>query len=457
MKVVSTVTLLLGSLISCSLPNGLDADELAGGDTTVFLQTRDAFSLPAKNLELTEHPRFFSGNAFFNTNWVDASSIVDGRDGLGPLFNMRSCSACHFKDGRGRPPLEGEIPNAWLMRVSILGRTDHGAPLPDPIYGNQISFRALPAVEPEASIKISYNERIGNYPDGSSFTLLEPSYSMTDWAYGDPFEDLLFSPRVASQVFGLGLIEAVSQNEILSRADPLDKNKDGISGRPNLVWSPSLDQKMLGRFGWKANKANLLDQTAGAFVGDIGITNFVFPDENQTFHQNLTKKFPSGGAPEISRRDLEDVVFYLQTLAVPAARILDQNEFERGKALFMILQCSACHVPELRSANDYPIEALAGQTFRPYTDLLLHDMGPGLADGRPDFEATGSEWRTPPLWGIGLFPMVNEHSRLLHDGRARNVEEAILWHGGEGEGSKQAFMKLTKNERERVIRFVESL
>ncbi|MBH53723.1 MAG: thiol oxidoreductase [Opitutaceae bacterium] len=457
MKAFPTVALLFGSFVACSLLNGFYADELAGGDTTVFLETKDAFSLPAKNLELTEHPRFFAGNAFFNTNWVDASSIVDGRDGLGPLFNVRSCSACHFKDGRGRPPIKGEISNGWLMRISIPGRTDHGAPLPDPIYGNQISVRALPGAKPEASIRISYQERTGNYPDGSTFTLLEPRYSMADWAYGEPSEELLFSPRGASQVFGLGLLEAVSEAEILSRADPLDEDKDGISGRPNRVWSPSSDQKVLGRFGWKANKADLMDQTAGAFVGDIGITNSVFPDENHTVQQELTKNFPSGGTPEISIRDLQDVVFYLQTLAVPAARIRNQDEFEAGKALFWDLQCSTCHAPELRTPEDYAIEALAGQTFRPYTDLLLHDMGAGLADSRPDFDATGSEWRTPPLWGIGLFPKVNEHSRLLHDGRARNVEEAILWHGGEAEQSKQSFKKQSRSKRELIIRFVESL
>ncbi|MCB1122510.1 MAG: c-type cytochrome, partial [Verrucomicrobiae bacterium] len=240
-------------------------------------------------------------------------------------------------------------------------------------------------------------------------------------------------------------------------ADENDANRDGISGRSNQVWSPSLLAEALGRFGWKANKATLMDQTAGAFVGDIGITNNVFPQENHTEAEALSEDHPSGGSPEISDQDLDDVVFYLQTLAVPAARIHDRGPFQKGKELFQEIQCAACHVPLLKTADDYPIKALAGQTIRPYTDLLLHDMGEDLADGRPDYHATGREWRTPPLWGIGLLEKVNGHTRLLHDGRARNVEEAILWHGGEAARSQQAFKSLNKEQRELLIQFVLSL
>ncbi len=448
------LTVSLG-LALCLTP--LCADLLPGGKTTVFDQSTNAFGLPATNLPIKEHPRFFTGNAFFNTNWVDASSEVNGRDGLGPLFNVRSCSTCHFKDGRGQPPEGNDIPSGWLMRISIPGTNEYGGPLGDPIYGNQVSVRALPGASPEARVAIRYDVIDGVYPSGETFQLLKPSYTLRDWAYGDPAEALLLSPRVASAVFGLGLLEAVSQEDVLTLADPEDANKDGISGRPNWVWSPSLNATELGRFGWKANKANLMDQTAGAFLGDIGITNALFPMENHTDAQGLSEKFPSGGDPELSDRDLEDVVFYMQTLGVPAARIEDRSSFQEGKALFGRLQCAACHVPELNTSEDYTIAALAGQTIRPYTDLLLHDMGEGLSDNRPDFEASGSEWRTPPLWGIGLFPKVNKHTRLLHDGRARNVEEAILWHGGEAQASKEAFTALTAQQRLSVIRFVESL
>jgi CxxC motif-containing protein (DUF1111 family) len=430
---------------------------LTGGETTVFDQSSNSFGLPATNLPLEDHPRFFAGNAFFNTNWVAPSSEVNGRDGLGPLFNVRSCSACHFKDGRGEPPQGNEVPNGWLLRISIPGTNEHGGPKEEPVYGNQISVRALPDVQPEAGIGIKYTTVTDQYPDNTVYQLLDPTYRLTDWAYGEPHSDLLVSPRVASVVFGLGLLDAVSQVEILSREDEEDGDGDGISGRPNWVWSHSLQKKELGRFGWKANKATLIDQTAGAFVGDIGITSNLFLSENHTDAQDLTDPFPSGGTPEIKERDLEDVVFYLQTLAVPAARIEKRSAFQEGKELFNQLQCSVCHVSNMKTSDDYPVPALAGQTIRPYTDLLLHDMGEALADNRPDYEATGKEWRTPPLWGIGLIPKVNKHSRLLHDGRARNIEEAILWHGGEAEASKLSFMKLDAQQRALVIKFVESL
>ena len=295
------------------------------------------------------------------------------------------------------------------------------------------------------------------YPDYNVAELLKPNYILSHWAYGDADSELRTSPRVAPVVFGLGLLEAISKETILGNSDEDDRNGDGISGRPNWVWSRSLKSNGLGRFGWKANKATLLDQTAGAFVGDIGITSYLFPFENHTASQELSDQFPTGGSPEIDKRDLEDVVFYLQTLAVPAARIVDRNIFKESRVLFDQIQCSACHIPSMKTAVDYSIEAVANQTIFPYTDLLLHDMGKDLADGRPDFEASGSEWRTPPLWGIGLLQTVNGHTRLLHDGRARNVEEAILWHGGEAEASKQLFMKLQASQRLQIIKFVESL
>ena len=433
------------------------ADLLPGGETTVFDASVNAFSLPATNLALQEHPRFFAGNAFFNRNWVDAASEVNGSDGLGPLFNVRSCSTCHFKDGRGQPPVGNAVPNGWLMRISVPGEGDQGAPKPEPIYGNQISVRALPGLEPEARIRVRYQAVQELYPDYVAYQLLKPNYTLDNWKYGEPHAELMTSPRVASAVFGLGLLDAIPEQTLLDRADPDDKDGDGISGRPNWVWSKSRHEKALGRFGWKANKATLVDQTAGAFVGDMGITSDLFPDENHTEGQEIGEEYPSGGAPEISQQDLEDVVFYLQTLAVPAARIQDRGSFKQGKQLFHSIQCAACHIPAMMTAEDYPVEALAGQLIRPYSDLLLHDMGEGLADGRPDFEANGNEWRTPPLWGIGLLEKVNGHTRLLHDGRARNIEEAILWHGGEAEASREAFKSLTAEERKLLIQFVESL
>ncbi len=447
-----------GLALSIFLGPALVANEdLAGGETSVFNRSPQAFSLPAANLLLQDHPRFFAGNAFFNTNWVASSSAVNGRDGLGPLFNVRSCSTCHFKDGRGRPPGPGEIPNGLLLRISIPGKREDGGPLPDPIYGNQVSVRALPGLKPEARVDLRFEEIPSAYPDGSSYSLLQPHYAITDWGYGDPHDQLQFSPRVAPPVFGLGLLDAIRKSELVERADPYDVDGDGISGRANWVWSPSKQSLQLGRYGWKANKAELIDQTALAFVGDIGITTSLFPNENHSPTQNLSGQFPSAGSPELADRELQDVVFYLKTLAVPASRIDAVEDFKKGKALFESARCSACHIPEMKTDLQYPISALAGQTIRPYTDLLLHDMGKALSDGRGDFRASGREWRTPPLWGIGLLPNVNQHSRLLHDGRARSVEEAILWHGGEAGKSKEAFKAMPAQNRKLLIAFVESL
>ena len=432
-------------------------EDRSGGDATVFNRSSLAFSLPADNLPLGDLPRFFAGNAFFNTNWVSASSTVDGRDGLGPLFNARSCSTCHFKDGRGRPPSPGEIPTGLIFRLSIPGRGEKGGPLADPVYGNQISVRALPGQNPEARITVRLEEISGVYPDGKPYSLLKPHYAFEDWGYGEPHRELQFSPRVASPVFGLGLLDAISKTDLEQRADPEDRDGDGISGRINRVWSPSKNSEGLGRYGWKANKAELIDQVAAAFVGDIGITTRLFPKENHSATQEATGPFPNAGSPELADRDLEDLVFYLKTLGVPASRIDSTEAFNQGKALFESARCSSCHIPEMNTDPHYPIPALAGQTIRPYTDLLLHDMGESLSDGRRDFQATEREWRTPPLWGIGLLPTVNGHSRLLHDGRARNVEEAILWHGGEAEKSKGAFKAMSAENRQLLIAFVESL
>lgn len=431
----------------------LEADpNLPGGATTAFENSREAYTQPARNLDPRNFAQFFSGDTIFNTNWVNASSVVDGRDGLGPLFNARSCSACHFKDGRGRPPEKGEIPNGFLIRIS---QAENEAP--HPIYGNQISVRALPGLPPEAAIEISYQEIVSNYPDGNEYRIQKPLYAIKKWGYGEPISPLMISPRLAPSVFGLGLLDAIPDEIILARSDPSDTNGDGISGRPNWVKSPSKGERQLGKYGWKANKATIEDQSAGAFQSDLGITSMLFPNENHSSSQLDELDFPSGGSPELSKRDLEDIVFYLKALAPPASRFKSDEAYENGRQLFTQSHCSSCHTPEFTTRAQTEIPALANQRIYPYTDLLLHDMGEPLADNRSDFEAKGNEWRTPPLWGLGLIPAVNGHSRLLHDGRARNVEEAILWHGGEAEFSKQAFMHLSSSERQILIDFVEAL
>jgi CxxC motif-containing protein (DUF1111 family) len=397
------------------------------------------------------------GNNFFNDNWVTAPASTTARDGLGPLFNAQSCSSCHFKDGRAEPPsVESPEERGLLLRLSVVGTDEHGGPAPHPAYGGQLQDRAVNGVAPEGTIAISSSEVRGAFDDGTPYTLSAPEYAVADAAYGALSADTMISPRIAPPVFGVGLLEAVPDRTVRELADAQARAGEGISGRPNLVWSPATESMELGRFGWKANQASVEDQTAGAFLGDVGITSRLHPDQDCTFAQLDCRAAPGGGEPEVTDEKLDRVVFYTRTLAVPARRDVGDTATDRGEALFGELGCSACHVAELRT-GDSDVEVLSNQTIRPYTDLLLHDMGPALADGRPDGDASGTEWRTAPLWGIGLTDEVNGHTRFLHDGRARNLTEAILWHGGEAQGSVDGFLALPREERDDLIAFLDSL
>lgn len=430
-------------------------EELSGGATTVFDATSHAFELAARNLDARGRRAFSTGNAFFNDNWVQAPASTEGRDGLGPLFNARSCSACHPKDGRGEPvePVEGEPHVALLIRLSVPGPN---GPQPHPTYGDQLQVRAIPGVPPEGSFRIHSHFVDGKFADGERYVLRRPEYRFFGLNYGAFPDDMMFSPRVGPPVFGLGLLEAVPEAAILARADPDDRDGDGVSGRANRVLDEH-GRPALGRFGWKANVATIRQQIAGAFLGDIGITSSLRPRENHAPSQTEAARAPSGGDPELSDDKLDRVNFYSHTLAVPARRNWTDPVVLRGKELFGRMRCAACHVPKLETGALEGFPELSHQTIRPYTDLLLHDMGPDLADGRPDGEATGSEWRTPPLWGIGLTLAVNGHTRFLHDGRAMSLQGAILWHGGEAEASREAFRTAPAEDRAALLAFLNSL
>lgn len=455
--------LLLGStlfsfllLIGCSTITEQDAAivddsiSLSGGSSTVFDQTRTAFGHKSPNLTGNEDAMFEGGEFLFDTGWVSAPSTTSDLDGLGPYFNANSCAACHRRDGRGRPPEPGEAFLGLLIRLSIPGQGSQG-PTPDENYGGQLQGNTISkAIAKEGNASVTYTEISGSYPDGETYTLTKPTYTISDLGYGALHSSVMMSPRVAPVMIGLGLLERVSESDILSLADEFDADGDGISGRPNYVWDAvNQESNVLGRFGWKANQPSLHQQVAGAFSGDMGITSPLFPNENITSAQtDETKDVIHGGTPEISQDFLDLVIFYSQHLAVPARRNIESPQVLLGEAKFKEISCTACHRPEMTSD---------GETIRPYTDLLLHDMGDELADNRPDFEADGNEWRTPPLWGIGLVETVNGHTRFLHDGRARNLEEAILWHGGEAEASKEQFKSLSKEDRTALITFLESL
>ena len=323
------------------------------------------------------------------------------------------------------------------MRLSVSGETDWGAPLPEPVYGDQLQDRAIADVEPEGAIAITHREIEGTYADGSAYTLSEPRYELTDLAYGPLDAGVLTSPRVAPQIIGMGLLEAIPEPAILELADPDDVDGDGVSGRPNYVTGGPGEAAVIGRFGWKANVATVRDQVTGAFAGDIGITSDEHPDELCPTPATACRSRPDRGIARAPRRPRRRHRVLHADAGRPGAAGPRRPRSPRGAELFSTIGCTACHVATL-TTGDHPVSQLAGPGDPPYTDLLLHDMGPGLADGRPDFLATGSEWRTPPLWGIGLVETVNGHTTFLHDGRARNLEEAVLWHGGEAPSPRPA-------------------
>ena len=433
-------------------------DPRSGGDTTVFDETRYAFAEPAANLRGDRRDGFFIGNAIFNRGWVSAPASVADFDGLGPMFNALGCSGCHAKDGRGRPPVEADEKFlSMLLRLSIPGRGPHGEPIDEPAYGGQLQGDAILGVPPEGRERITYEERPGTYADGSAFSLRHPTYTIEELGYGPLASGTMISPRVAPSMIGLGLLEAIPEDALVARADPDDRDGDGISGRPNRVWDAEKQATVLGRFGWKANQPSLSQQNQGAFNGDMGITSGLFPAESCTPAQTACTAALTGPTPQLRPSLSDDVTYYSRLLAVPARRRTDDAKVRRGRKLFEQARCVSCHVPAARTAVVAGFPELSEQSIRPYTDMLLHDMGDDLSDKRPDFEATGNEWRTPPLWGIGLVKTVNRHELYMHDGRARGFAEAILWHGGEATAAREAFRTMPDDERAALIDFLGSL
>jgi len=428
--------------------NELD-ERLSGGANTVFDATSKAFGHEFPGLSGYDLHVHDLGDAQFEQTFVAAPAAVNS--GLGPIYNNVSCISCHHNDGIGTPTA-GDPQSSLLIRISQPGAGEHGEPLSVPGYGGQFQDKATLGTTPEGRVGISYSYQSFSFPDGQPYELRSPVYVLGGlYAGGGGF---LLSPRLAPPVFGLGLLEAVPESEILARADADDADRDGISGRPNYVWDPVSQSVVLGRFGWKANVASLLAQTAGAYSQDMGITNRIFPDESsagQPQYDHLEDD------PELSDSLLDAVAFYVRTLAVPARRDITGAAVLLGKQLFTRARCSGCHVETLTTGVDVRFPALSHQTIHPYTDLLLHDMGPGLADNRPDFLATGAEWRTAPLWGLGLYDIVNHPAYYLHDGRARTLVEAIMWHGGEATASRDFFGALSPADRDALLAFLQSL
>ncbi|MBK8457793.1 MAG: thiol oxidoreductase [Phyllobacteriaceae bacterium] len=422
-----------------------------GGAGTRDIIGEKAFTFPAANAEKPHMWPFFFGNRLFNTNWVQSPGSVKAFDGLGPVFNRTSCAGCHTRDGRGRPPEPGQPMRSMLLRISV--PDGDGIHRPHPAYGDQLGEQANPGVPAEGKTRIDHREIAGSYGDGEAWTLLEPAYSIESPAHGPVGETAAFSARVAPQIIGLGLLEAVPEADILSRADPDDRDGDGVSGRANRIGSTA--GSALGRFGWKANMPDLATQNAGAAFGDIGLTNPLHREENCPDAQVACLAAIRGEDIDLSAEFLDKLTHYTRLLAVPAQRNAGDSQVLRGQGLFAMFGCASCHVPTLKTVAA-PLPELSNQVFHPFTDLLLHDMGEGLADGRQDHLADGREWRTPPLWGIGLIPrsIATTGSCMM---AGRGFAEAILWHGGEGESAREAFRTAAKADRESLIAFLQSL
>lgn len=450
-------------------------EALAGGATTYTGKVnRNVLSQPSANISFERRLDFRIGDSVFRKLWVSSPSSTTASDGLGPLYNARACQQCHIRDGRGHTP-ESADDNAisMFLRLSIPPQTEQQKQLlqegrigtiPEPTYGGQLQDFAVPGLAAEGRMNIHWQEHIVTLADGTEVALRRPTYSISDLNYGPLHPQLMLSPRVAPPMTGLGLLEAIDEQDILRQADPEDRDNDGISGRANRVWDSQQQRVTVGRFGWKAGNPTLLQQNSGAFNGDIGISSTLKSDPygDCTDKQTACRTQPHGNTPaqdnlEASHTMSRLLLFYTRNLAVPARRDVNNPQVLAGKALFYNSGCISCHRPKYQTGVHASMPEQSDQLIWPYTDLLLHDMGEGLADHRPEFAATGREWRTPPLWGIGLSGIANGHTQYLHDGRARNLLEAILWHGGEAEQARNQVINMDSKEREHLLSFLESL
>ncbi|HZD22975.1 MAG TPA: di-heme oxidoredictase family protein [Acidimicrobiia bacterium] len=424
----------------------IDIEDLAGGlggGATVFSSSRSAFGLPAPSLDPSLRPVFERGDDLFSGVWSPRGVGPVGRDGLGPLFAADSCAGCHVRDGRSQPL--GSDDDFGIVVV-----LDSDAPM----VGTHVQLQSSSGFEAEGVLRVDYVEVPGAFGDGETYSLREPVYSVV-LSDGSRLDRDRFSVRTAPPVFGSGLLEAVPVDVLEDIADPGDDDRDGVSGVVNMVVDPETGELVLGRFGWKAAKVSIRHQTAQAAAQDLGLTSSLFAEGNCAELQ-VACVDTEAGVRELSDTQLGDLVAYVSSLGVPAMRNTDDPAVVEGAGLFVDIGCAACHRPTL-ATGEHPIEALADQVIHPFTDLLVHDMGDGLADMVSEGQASGAEWRTAPLWGIGLTATVNGHTSFLHDGRARSLTEAILWHGGEAEAARERFRALTRGQRAALLRFLDSL
>lgn len=432
---------------------------------TTNTTSNKVFMKQVAGLNNEEQDQFMLGRSFFTIPWVEAPSATTARDGLGPLFSANTCLNCHPRNGVGTLyNKNNSISRNLIARLSIPsnGSKEHimmekySGFVFEPTYGKQISINGVQGVPYEAKPKIEYENITIIYPDKETVILKKPLHGvankLTDLQYGDMNKDVIVSHRLAPALIGLGLLEKITDEQILANEDREDKDGDGISGKANRVFSPKYQDFKVGRYTWKASAATVIDQSAAAASNDMSLTNPYYPNENCTSNQKECLEAPKGDAVhgkktfDLPLHRLEAIAFYLNNLKIPRSTITEKE----GEKLFADIGCVKCHIPSFTLANGYEI--------KPFSDILLHDMGEGLSDGRTEFEATAQEWRTAPLWGLGKYKLVlGKEPELLHDGRAKTVEEAILWHGGEAEQTKQKFMNLSKKQRETIIRYIGEL
>ncbi|MBB4009570.1 CxxC motif-containing protein (DUF1111 family) [Rhizobium taibaishanense] len=451
-----------------------EAFEVMSAGAATFTGTADAkaFTHPLATLSFDQQQQFSLGEALFQKLWVSAPSSTQASDGLGPLFNARSCESCHQRGGRGHPPGPNGDATSMFLRLARPAHTDtekaeiaalKALNFGDETYGRQLQDRAVPGLAAEGQMAVTYQPKTVSLSGGETEVLQVPAYRIDKLAYGPLGADTILSPRIANPMIGMGLIEAIADEDILGNAEAQAQAGQGISGTVAKVRDHRTGDVRIGRFGWKAENAGVRDQSASALAGDIGISS---PDDPRhagdcTAAEKVCLAMPNGvqkrlGTVEAPPPVLDLMTFYSETLAPPKRRDVAKAEVLSGKALFYASGCATCHRPKYVTRRDAANPALSFQLIWPYSDFLLHDMGPELADGQQVGLATGRQWRTPPLWGLGLTGKVGRQA-YLHDGRASSLPQAILWHGGEAEQARQAFASMTPVNRKALITFLESL
>ena len=443
-----------------------------------FLEGKASFETDFQTGKLLNEPnRFDCCSGPLGVVYRDSPMFREGA--LGPRYSATSCIRCHMQDGRGRLPQPGDNLLNTVFNIGIPGSNQFGEPNPHPLYGSQFDIDSVDGTQPEGRVTLDWEFIDGAFDDGTPYQLRRPIYTFRDTAYGslgtnvpDEFStpgyqgEAVVSARMTPMLTGVGLLEAVSESAILANVDIDDSNGDGISGRRNIVWDRTLGTEVTGRFGWKAGQPSLIQQAAVAFSRDMGMTNPVYPLADCGESQPGCESAPN--TPDVDAGELDLVAQYLHGLVPPPRVNHEDPDAINGMHLFKEANCNACHVPSLKTDQSHHIATYRDQEIEAFTDLLLHDMGEGLADSQSEFAASGSEWRTAPLWGLAYvryamgLPETCEdpweggaEPNFLHDGRARSIMEAILWHGGEATASRNAVLAMSATDREALVRYVE--